>query len=346
MAINTSPTAPFEDVKLSALNETAWESYSFEGVSNIGTSGVSFNFYRNPSLTAHEYGVVWVEINAVWNNGTQWSTILWQNQSVITVCDVDDDAATYGSWHDLSGLTSFTFHVPRTLASANLSLFGTGVEGSWQIISIAPPMTANGTGQANPHGSVELAPLTYWNEAIPMATMNATFYFSGTEFELQGFGGHWRNWAAYNWNYLARSWYRVRAVAGPYTLIYWTLTSAVDSQTYTSGILTQNGTKIFATRNGNQTLGSSSAIFWLSYSGSVHGSYEDNSTGIIVQLVGGGKEWRFFITHMNVLSETPHGSPESYTSFVNTVLGGEIGGPQFDGVATSDQAVIENPALM
>jgi hypothetical protein len=53
-------------------------------------------------------------------------------------------------------------------------------------------MTANGTGQANPHGSVELAPLTYWNEAIPMATMNATFYFSGTEFDLQGFGGHWR----------------------------------------------------------------------------------------------------------------------------------------------------------
>ena len=343
VAINTSPTAPFEDVKLSAINQTAWESYSFEGVSDDGSSGLSIRFFRNPSLAAQDYGVVWVEINAVWQNGTQWSAVLWQNQSVVVACDVGDDVGTSGYWNDVDDITKFSFRVPRTLASASLNLFGDGVEGSCQMTSIAPPTTVNATGLSNPHGSVELAPLTYWIEPIPIAKMNATIQFSGTKFDLQGFGGHWRNWAPYNWDSLATCWYRVRAVAGPYTIIYWTFTSALDGQTYTSGILGQNGTNIFATRNGTPVSGSSSAIFWLSYSGTVHGSYEDNSTGITVQFVEGSREWRFFVTHKNVLSESPHGTAEAYTSFVNTVVGGDIAGPQFEGVATSDQAVIANP---
>jgi hypothetical protein len=52
-------------------------------------------------------------------------------------------------------------------------------------------MAASATCQFNSHGGVELAPLTYWNEAIPMATLNATIQFFGKGFDLQGFGGHW-----------------------------------------------------------------------------------------------------------------------------------------------------------
>lgn len=344
VTINTHAATPFEDVKLSAINETAWESYSFEGVSSLGSSGVSITFYRNPSVATLGNGVVWVEINAVWRNGTQWNTILWQDQSNIIVCDVDTNASTYGYWLDDTDITTrFSFRVPRTLASAHLNFVSSSVEGSWALKSIAPAMTANGMAQLSSLGSVELAPLIYWNEAIPMGTMNASIELSGTKFDLEGFGGHWRNWAAYNWNSLARRWYRVRAVAGPYTIIYWVLTSAVDGQTYTSGILTQNGTKIFATRNGAPVDGSSSAIFWLAYSGHVRGSYEDSSTGITLYFVGGGRQWRFSITHMNVLSEPSRRSTESYTSFVNKVVGGDISGAQYEGVGTSDQAVIANP---
>jgi hypothetical protein len=53
--------------------------------------------------------------------------------------------------------------------------------------------------------------------AIPMATMNATIQLFDKRFDLQGFRGHWRNWASYDWNSLVQSWYRVRAVASPYT---------------------------------------------------------------------------------------------------------------------------------
>ena len=341
VVINTNPATPFEAVKLSAINQTAWESYRFEGVSNNGTAGVSVNFYRSPSPSACGYGAVWVEINAVWSDSTQFTSTQWQNQSVIIDCDVDINAVTYGYWEDVLDTTArFTFQVPHTLAWANMTLFGDGIDGSWQMNSIAPPMTANATGQFNPQGSVELAPLTYWNEAIPVATLNTTIQFPGRVFDIEGFGGHWRNWASYDWNSLALDWYRVRAVAGPYIMIFWVYTSAIDGQIYTSGILVQNGTRVFASRNGSPTPGSDSAIFWLSYSGNVHGSYEDNSTGITVQFTG-GREWRFFFTHTNVLSESPYG--KKYSSFVNTAIGGDIEGPQFAGVATSDQAVIPNP---
>jgi hypothetical protein len=44
VAINTDPAILFETVKLSAINQTAWDSYRFEGVSSTGISGVSVDF--------------------------------------------------------------------------------------------------------------------------------------------------------------------------------------------------------------------------------------------------------------------------------------------------------------
>jgi hypothetical protein len=345
VAINTSPTDPFEDVKLSEVNQTAWESYAFEGVSTTGDSGVSINFYRNPAIAGQGNGILGVQINAVWQNGTQWNSSIWQNQSIIVGCDVGDDVASYGYWSDIDdSVTEFSFTVPRSLTSASLSLSGRGVEGSWQMTSTVPPMTVNASGSANPHGTVQLAPLTYWIEPIPMATTNATIYFSGQELDLQGFGGHWRNWAPYNWDTLASSWYRIRATADSYTIIYWTFTSALDGKVYTSGMLMQNGTNVFTTTNATPKSGSNSASFWLTYSGAVHGTYEDTSTGIVVQFIGNGKEWRFALSHTNVLSESQHGTAQGYTSFVNTVTGGLIDGPESHGVGISDQAAVANTA--
>jgi hypothetical protein len=341
--INTSPVAPFENVKLSAVNSTAWESYSFEAVSANGTSGSSVIFYRNPSIGAPGSGVVWIEISAVWPNGTQWKVTWSQNESAVLACDI----STYGYWTNILKTTRFSFSLPSSLKSAYLDLVDPGVvEGSWNMASITPAISANGMPELNSNGSVELAPLTYWNEAIPMATVDAKVTLSGTDFLIQGFGGHWRNWAPYNWNSLAKDWHRVRAVAGPYSIIFWSFTSATDGLIYTTGFLSQNGTKIFATRNGDPDIKGDSAIFSLSYSGRVRGSYDDNSTGIMVQFVGGGKIWRFYITHTNVLSESPHGSAGDYTSFVNTVFGGDITAAGYDGVAISDQMAIADPAPM
>ena len=63
----------------------------------------------------------------------------------------------------------------------------------------------------------------------------------------------------------------------------------------------------------------------------------------MVQFTGASAKWKFSITHTNVLYESPHGSAAEHTSFVNTVVGGDISCPQFTGVATSDQAFIPNP---
>ena len=341
VTINTSPATPFEDAKLSAINTTAWESYNFEGVSANGSAGVSVTFYRNPALALLGQGVLWVEIDAVWANGTQWTTALWQRESLITSCD----DATYGYWNNSHPTTKVSFSVPNSLKWAKLNIFGPGVTGDWEMTSIAPAVTADGMSQSDSNASVELAPLAYWNEAIPMATLHAHFHLSGTEFSLLGLGGHGRNWAPYNWNSLVEKWYRVRAVAGPYSMLFWTFKSAINKQTYTSAVLSQNGTKIFSTRNAVAAGDSDFATYVLSYGGKIHGTYPENSTGIVVDFVGGGKHWRFAVEHANVVYETLNGTTRfgKYSRFVNTVNGGELGEQLWEGVATSDQVIVADP---
>jgi hypothetical protein len=343
VAINTSPLDPYQNIKLSAVNRTAWEQYYFDSVSADGSAGIAINFIRDASLASLARGVLRVRVDAVWPNGTKWTTNIFVNESCVTTCAL----ATTGLWATAWQGIAFQFNISQNLTTASLSLTGPNVQGTWDIRSLTPPRTPDGSIYPSPHADVQFAPLLYWNEAIPLGKVTADLVIAGTSLTFTGYGGHDRNWAPFNWDSIAKSWYWLRGIAGPYSFVFWSFTSAVDNTTYTSAFVSENGTEIFATRNSQASDTAAYATLALSYGGKVHGTFADTSTGMTINMVeaGGGTHWRFSAQHANIAFETEHGTYAAYSRFVDGISGGLVGREVYGGVSISEQSVIVMPGV-
>lgn len=348
VTIDTSPLDPFESVKLSAINSTAWEYWYYDAVSSDGTSGVAITFFRDPSLSSYGLGILRVEVDAVWSNGTQYTTTLFVNESTVTTCP----DTTYGKWNMSDEGIDCSFKISSDLRTSSIKVAGPGVSGTFEIESFAPPRYPDGGIYPDAHSSLALAPLTYWNEAIPAGRVTSSLVLNNTPFQLTGIGGHDRNFAPYIWDYLATHWYWIRAVTGPYAVVFWTFTSAIDGVTYVSAFLSEDGVEIFASRIGTPGDMGGYATLQLTYGGEVHGSFADQSTGFVIEMVEEekdgceGRKWSFGIEHKNAAFEAPQGSNDAYSRFVNTASGGLVGGEVWTGAANSEQNVIlVNPPL-
>ncbi|TVY34903.1 Diels-Alderase [Lachnellula subtilissima] len=345
VTINTSPTDPFEVPKLSAINETAWEYWYFDAVSSDGKSGVAITFFKDPSLASLGYGNLRVGLDAVWSNGTTFSTMLFVNESTVTTCGGD----TKGIWNQTSEGINFSFQVSNSLKQADIVVAGPQVSGNFSLKSRDPARYPGGEIAPSPTASLALGPLIYWNEAIPAGAVDTSLILGGVPFSFGGIGGHDRNYAPFTWNFIAQLWYWLRIVTGPYTAVYWVWLSAIDGKTYTSAFLTKDGMEIFATTNGTVSSEGKYATMLLQYGAGVHGTFADNSTGIAVQFVDHecGKSWHFEIQHQNIAFEAPHeGATLYYTRFVSTASGGEDGEGVWSGVANSEQNVIPTPLAL
>jgi hypothetical protein len=275
----------------------------------------------------------------VWSNGTKFSTTFFVNESAISTCPGE----TRGLWNTTSEGIEFSFSISEDLRKAAISVQGPGVTGTWSIESFTPPRTPDGAIYPSPKASVSLAPLLYWNEAIPAGIVHTSLTLAGTPFSLTGIGGHDRNFAAYIWDNIAEHWYWIRLVTGPYTAVLWVFTSGVDGKTYTSAFLSEDGVEIFATENGVASQQEDYATLGLIYGGKVHGSFADQSTGFVLEFVGNGcgKSWKFEVEHANIAFEAPVDSNDEYSRFVNTASGGQVGEQVWKGVANSEQNVIK-----
>jgi hypothetical protein len=118
--INTSPLDPFEVPKLSAINETAWEYWYFDSVSSDGKSGVAVTFFKDPSVSFLGLGNLRVGLDAVWSNGTKFSTMLFVNESTVTTCG----DTTQGVWNTTSQGIIFSFEVSKNLKQVNIVVAG------------------------------------------------------------------------------------------------------------------------------------------------------------------------------------------------------------------------------
>ncbi|TVY17456.1 Diels-Alderase ccsF [Lachnellula arida] len=342
VTINTSPTDPFEVPKLSAINETAWEYWYFDAVSSDGKSGVAITFFKDPSLAFLGYRNLRVGLDAVWSNGTKFSTVLFVNESTVTTCGGD----TKGIWNQTNEGTNFSFQVSKNLKQVDIVVAGPQVSGTFSLKSRDPARYPRGEIVPSSTASLTLGPLIYWNEAIPAGTVHTSLTLGGVPFSFNGIGGHDRNYAPFIWDFIAQHWYWLRIVTGPYTAVYWIWTSAIDGKTYTTAFLTKDGVEIFATTNGIVSWKGKYATMLLQYGAGVHGSFADNSTGIALRFVDHdcGKSWHFEIQHQNIAFETPHvGTDNHYSRFVNTASGGQDGEEVWSGVANSEQNVITAP---
>lgn len=340
VTINTSPTDPFEVTKLSAINETVWEYWYFDAVSSDGKSGVAITFFKDPSLSALGFGNLRVSLDAVWPNGTQFTSTLFVNESTITTCGDD----TKGVWNQTNEGIGFSFEVSNNMKQVDVVVAGPQVSGTFSLKSNTPARYPAGELYPSKSASLALGPLIYWNEAVPAGSVEASMILGGAPFSFTGIGGHDRNYAPFIWTFVAQHWYWIRIVAGPYTAVYWIWTSAIDGKTYTTAFLAENGKEIFASTNGAVSSKGAYATMALTNGPGVHGSFADSSTGFAIDFVDhDDKNWHFEVQHQNIAFEAPAGSNNNYSRFVNTASGGEKGQQVWVGAANSEQNVIPVP---
>jgi len=344
--INTSPLLPFQSPALTTMNATAWEYWYFDGVSASTKAGVTIVFFRDPSLAPAGLGPLRVSVDAVWENGTKFTSMVFADESVLETCgDV-----TKGRWTGPQSNSSFEFRQGNAYAKIELSgtsITGDPVSGSFTLRSFSKPRYPGGENYPNRKASVQMAPLLWWNEGIPAGDVETDVVLKGTPLKFKGIGGTDRNFAPYIWDYIAQEWWWIRTVTGPYTWVYWKFISAIDRKTYSYAYLEQNGVPIFKSSvECSASVKTGCAVFTRTTDGTVKGSYQDQSTGFEVEFKARGKSWKFDVEHTNVVFEPTAGSNNEYTRFVNGAKGGEVKGKQFKGLSKSEQNRIEqNPPI-
>jgi hypothetical protein len=147
-----------------------------------------------------------------------------------------------------------------------------------------------------------------------------------------------------------------RLIIGPYTLVLWKFTSAIDNKIYSSVFLLTGNKVTFSTLNTEAILKSSTstpkqdyAKVSLLYNGGVHGSYINNATGYAIDLVEAGcsgRSWHFQTKHMAIGLESPLDSNQQFTRFLETVIGGQNGQKSYSGAGNSEQTFIVKPMAL
>ncbi|CAG8983108.1 hypothetical protein HYALB_00004551 [Hymenoscyphus albidus] len=344
VTINTNPLDPFENAKLSAINKTAYECWQFDAVSPEGTQGVGIYFCRDPAFLGLHKGVTMLEFMATWANGTEYNTVLFANQSTIETCD----EYTTGKWTG-QGL-DLEFKITKYLTQAEIFLSSPQISGYLTLHSTSPAHYPDGTLYPSFDASVSLAPHYNWVDPFPSARANAHLKINNENFEIShGSGGHDHIFAAFQWAQIAKYWYSMRFVTGPYTLRYYEYQSRVDGKYYVSAYLSEYGRQIFSTTYGPENTSGKFAVLRPYEGAGIHGAHSDQSTGWEVSLVDveADQEWYFIEKHRNILYQGPPSSKDQrieYDRFVGTTTGGSSGGEQYQGVAIGEQVAIRDPS--
>ena len=346
--IDTSPQTHFFNTTLQELNATAWEYWYTDGVSESGEEAVTLVFFRDPTYLAAGLGTLRVSVDAVWANGTRFSSTLVVDNSNVTDCKHGASGwENKGVWSGGS-CTDCWFkavddrHV--TIRIAGTGLEGNTIDGTFELTSFTHPRYPDGENYPSKSASLELAPLIYWNEAIPAGNVETSFILSGTELSFTGYGGFDRNWGPFIWDFVADHWWWVRIISGPYTGVFWKYFSPFSNRYHVYGYLEESGKVLVAASQEESGDGSDWATVELKYDpNGVHGSFQDNSTGFIIDFHSAttGDVWQFDVNHTNLVFEPPQSNDE-YSRFANLAKGGKVGGQQFAGVAKSEQNHIIN----
>ncbi|KAE8446226.1 hypothetical protein EG329_012451 [Mollisiaceae sp. DMI_Dod_QoI] len=342
--IDTSPLTPFESPRLSAVNYTAWEQWYFDSVAADGLSNTVITFFRDP--TSHTgLGSLWVMHDAVWPNGTRSSIITYVDQAQIIQCP----GYTYGLWNSSTRSTMFSFNVTSDLKQASISISTAKTKGSWDITTLGPARYPDGLLYPNPGASTLFVPMCWWVEAMPAGIVQTSFEIAGSKFAFTGYGGVDYFAGSYIWDYICRDWYWMRGVVGPYSIVFWKFTSAIDNNTYTSAFLVQDGSVLFSTQNSENILATNPlaayAKLTLLYGGKVSASMGANDTGYTLDFVEGtkhgGRSWHFDLQHENIGYQTDADINDMYTRFADSATGGQKGRNEYIGAMNSEQILVK-----
>lgn len=335
---STSGSVHPEVPRISAINSAAWDQWEFDAVSDSGLAGITMGFSRDASYAFFGQGNLRVEFYIILADGSVVQELDYVDNSTIMECEY----FVRGTWSG-SGRT-YSFHVSRDMKHAKLQFDSSRVQGSFTLISAAPPHFPDGTlfPSDNP-SSTQLAPLLYMSQPIAAGRVEADVTISGKRIRFSGMGGHVRVWALGSWFQITNGWHFLRAMAGPYVISYWQPVSRLNrGVSYFSAQLFKDGEVLLATQTGSASDTEDYVLFTDQHGGELSGALHDRSTGHSLEFVSPvvGKSWRFSVEHMKKEFEMGLGGHTGLTGFTNRVTGGETGGLQYEGRALTEQVVL------
>ncbi|KAF2108235.1 hypothetical protein BDV96DRAFT_587948 [Lophiotrema nucula] len=324
---SADPTTHFDSPMVTVFDDSISENWSFDAVSKDGKASIVLYLTRGTvaNVVAAQRGL----ISIAWANGTRYMENTFVDVSTLTTCP----KTTSGLWTNNSGNITWGFTASKDFKQSVVTIKSPTINGTFKLKSQGPPIYPGGLVYPNAQGNVLFAPEMYWQEQFPVADAEVRLDVRGTPFHLNGIGGRDKNWNPRPWAVTSQNWDMGRAIVGPYGLMFWNYTSAVDGQSYFSATVTKGNKVIFRTSNQKASQSESYGTVQLTNTGPVHlasppGSKdplpESRHTGYLVDLMDPKtkEHWRFTID----FSQTTFWFPASETLRVGQYAGIASGG--------------------
>jgi hypothetical protein len=337
--MSVDPLVAFDSPMVSVFNSTVSENWSFDAVSHDGRASIVV--YLTRGTVANNVGAQRGLISVSWANGTRYMENAFMNMSTLTTCP----KSTSGLWTNNARNVSWGFTASTDFKKSVITIKSSTINGTFTLKNRGPPIYPGGLVYPNAKASVMFAPEMYWQEQFPVADAEVNLDIRGTPFVLSGVGGRDKNWNPRPWAVISGNWDMGRIIAGPYGLMFWNYTSAVDQQSYFSATLMKDGDVIFRTSNGQPSRAQTYGTIRLTNRGGVHltsapGAMsplpKSRHTGYIIDLMSPktSEHWRFVLDFSQTAFWFPASATLTVGQFGGIVSGGLVNGKYFKGVAS------------
>ncbi|KAK0101879.1 hypothetical protein ONS96_005854 [Cadophora gregata f. sp. sojae] len=335
--IGEDPLIPFSSPKLSAVNQTAWEFWFFDSTTEDGDAGISFAFWRDNSHVGIEnppLGVLRLQTQVVFPNGTHWIETSWVTDNTISVCK----DATTGVWNKTG--STYSFKTSTDLKHTTITLDSPTLSGTYTLTATAPGIYADGNLWPSRRATAKVMPYVYWDASVPSGKVKVDINVAGTQLKFTGIGGHDRNWASFPLVQTALGWQESRVNAGPYTLVFWLIGSQVDGKTYLASTIIKSNKVIFKSQSFTAAKNTDYMLFSQTHVNDTSTPFDPTKARTTFHLdfvsASKKKEWKFDVDFADpewAMQDRGFGGiiPASVT-------GGEVGCKQYSGVGTAMHA--------
>jgi len=338
-SVSADPLAHFDSPMVTVFDDSISENWSFDAVSQDGKASIVL--YLTRGTVANNRAAQRGLISVAWANGTRYMENAFVDVSTLTTCP----KTTSGLWTNNSGNVTWGFIASKDFKHCVVTLTSPTINGTFTLKSRGPPIYPGGLVYPNAQASVLFAPEMYWQEQFPVADAEVRLVIRGTPFLLYGVGGREKNWNPRPWAVISQNWDMARAIVGPYGLIIWNYTSAVDGQSYFSATVTKGNEVIFRTANQEASCSESYGTMKSTYTGPVHLSVpigsedslpESRHTGYLIDLIAPktSEHWQFAIDFSQTTFWFPASETLSVGQFAGNVSGGLIGKKVYKGLST------------
>jgi hypothetical protein len=338
--VSADPLTHFDSPMVTVFDDSVSENWSFDAVSDDGKASIVL--YLTRGTVANNVAAQRGLVSVAWANGTRYMENAFVDVSTLTTCP----RKTSGLWTNKSGSISWGFTASKDFKQSIVTIKSPTINGTFKLKSRGPPIYPGGLVYPNTQASVLFAPEMYWQEQFPVADAEVRLNIRGTPFRLNGVGGRDKNWNPRPWAVISQNWDMARAIVGPYSLMLWNYTSAVDGKSYFSATVTKGDKVMFRTSKRESSCGTESyGSFKLTTTGPVHLSsppgskdplMESRHTGYLIDLVSPqtDEHCRFNIDFSQTTFWFRASETLNVGQFAGITSGGLVGGKVYKGVST------------